>query len=203
MTILLTGFELFGKVKDNPSQRIVESIAKQKHDDIVTHIFPVDYVKAGEQLKRLIEKHQPQAIILLGVAQSRDAISLERIAVNVNDASIPDNEGNLKSGQQIVEGAPVGYWSTLPIEAMYKAVKKVEIPVKMTNHAGAYLCNHVFYVARHTLETSGNSHIPCGFIHVPDMGEEAPKMALKQQIRAIELCLEVVRDEIRVKQVPS
>lgn len=199
MTILLTGFEPFGTVQDNPSQRIVEHIAAQNYADIVTHVFPVDYVKAGVQLKALIEEHQPEAIILLGVAQSRDVISLERIAVNVNDASIPDNEGNLKSGQQIVEDAPVGYWSTLPLDAMYEAVSKAEIPVKMTNHAGAYLCNHVFYMARHLLESSGKSHIPCGFIHVPDMGDEAPKIPLKQQIHAVELCLEVVRSEISVQ----
>lgn len=199
MTILLTGFEPFGTVQDNPSHRIVEHIVAQNHTDIVTHIFPVDYVKAGKQLKALITEHQPQAIVLLGVAQSRNAISLERIAINVNDAKIPDNMGNYKIDKRIIEDAPVAYWSTLPLQKMYMAIEKTEIAVKMTYHAGAYLCNHVFYIARHTLETNGNNSIPCGFIHVPDMGEEAPNMPLKQQIRAIELCLEVIRIEIGVK----
>lgn len=196
MTILLTGFEPFGSVNDNPSQRVVEHIAAQNYADIVTHIFPVDYVKSGEQLQALIEQYQPEAIILLGVAQSRDAISLERIAINANDGKIPDNMGNHKTGQRIIEDAPVGYWSSLPLETMYEAIQKAEITVKMTYHAGTYLCNHVFYLARHILESSGTSHIPCGFIHLPDMGDEAPQMPLKQQIRAIDLCLEVLRKDI-------
>ncbi len=190
MTILLTGFEPFGKVSDNPSQRIVEHFQEVSSDDIVAVVLPVDYQLASDKLLPLIDKYQPDAILLLGVAQMRETISLERIAVNINDASIPDNEGNLKQGQHIVDNAPVGYWSTLPLERMYKAIKAENIPVKYSNHAGAYLCNHVMYSALHHL-TQVERDIPCGFIHVPDV----TAVPLDQQIKAIKLCVEVLSQE--------
>ncbi|MEO1290431.1 MAG: hypothetical protein AAFV93_22015 [Chloroflexota bacterium] len=113
------------------------------------------------------------------------------MAININDASIPDNEGKLKQGQQIVPDAPVGYWSTLPLEMMYDSISMAKIPVKYSNHAGAYLCNHVMYRALHYLAMTGKADIPCGFIHVPDV----TAIPLKQQIQAIELCLQVLQKE--------
>lgn len=187
MRILLSGFEPFGEVEDNPSQRIVEHYIEQKNPDIICEIAKVDYEWAGEGICILIEALQPDAVILLGVAQKRKAISLERIAVNINDASIPDNYGNLIQGEQIVEGAPVGYWSTLPLDAMYKALSSAEIPVRYSNHAGAFLCNHVMYDCLHYLARI-DKNIPCGFIHVPSV--EA--VSLDDQIKAIELCIGVI-----------
>jgi len=186
MSILITGFEPFGKVKDNPSQRIVEHLQKQNNPEIVARVLPVDYTSAGEILLPLIDKHQPDAIILLGVAQMREHISLERIAVNINDASIPDNDGKLVQGKQIVENAPVGYWSTLPLEAMFIKISAADIPVKYSNHAGAYLCNHVMYTALHYL-AENDKNVPCGFIHVPSV----EVVSLEKQIEAIELCIDV------------
>lgn len=194
MKILLTGFELFGKVLENPSQRVVEHFAAKRRDNLITAILPVDYISASAILQDLLESHKPDAVLMLGVAQMRDSISLERIAININDASIADNAGNQKSGQKIVEDAPAAYWSTLPLESMYEAIQNAGIAVNYSNHAGAYLCNHVFYYARHWLENAGLAHIPCGFIHLPDMGDEAPKMPLEKMIRAVELCLMVWRE---------
>jgi len=197
MKILLTGFEPFGKVLDNPSQRVVEhfaakGLASEQKAKLITAVLPVDYVAASAILEELLESHKPDAVLMLGVAQMRESINLERIAINVNDAKIADNAGNLKSGQAIVDDAPVAYRSTLPLEAMYQAIQDAGISVVYSNHAGAYLCNHVFYFARHWLECAGLGHIPCGFIHLPDMGEEAPKMPLVEMIRAIELALGVL-----------
>lgn len=190
MTILVTGFEAFGTVTDNPSQRIIEHLIKQNYPEIIADILPVDYEMAGDRVGILIEVYQPKAVLLLGVAQKREHISIERIAVNINDASIPDNEGKLLQGKQIVQDAPVGYWSTLPLEALYRAIANAEIPVTYSNHAGAYLCNHVMYSALHYLARIGRN-TPCGFIHVPGI-ELVP---LEQQIKAIELCLEVLIHE--------
>ena len=188
MTILVTGFEPFGKVKDNPSQRIVEYLIEEGANDIVAEILPVDYEQAGRKLLSLIEEYNPAAVMLLGVAQGRKTISLERVAININDASIADNEGKVVQGKKIAENAPVGYWSTLPLDKFYDVLIHAKIPVYHSNHAGAYLCNHVMYSALHHFEGQ-QSKIPCGFIHVPSV-EAIP---LKEQIHAIERCLDVLR----------
>ncbi|MGJ3237660.1 MAG: pyroglutamyl-peptidase I [Anaerolineae bacterium] len=188
MTVLLTGFEPFGKVTDNPSQRIVEHFQQKGIAHVSAVVLPVDYHRASEHLLTLIEQAQPQAIILLGVAQMREALSLERIAININDASLPDNAGQRLHGQRIVADAPVGYWSTLPLDTVYQAIDNASIAVKYSNHAGAYLCNHVMYCALHYLSQYGLD-IPCGFIHVPAV-EAVP---LSEQIRAVELVVRIVQ----------
>lgn len=191
MKISITGFEPFGTVSDNPSQRIVESIGEQNNPAIITQTLPVDYAMAGDKLIQLIDTHQPSAVLLLGVAAKRETISLERIAVNINDARIPDNAGNQARGEKIAEDAPVGYWSTLPLDGFHSAITASEIPVSYSNHAGAYLCNHVFYRARHHLETSNRADVPCGFIHVPSV--EA--VSLNNQIKAIQACVNILLTE--------
>lgn len=187
MMILVTGFEPFGEVTDNPSQRIAEYLEKQNHPEIMTKILPVDYETAADGIGLLVEIFKPDAVLMLGVAQKRESISLERIAININDASIPDNEGNLRQGQPIIEDAPVGYRSTLPLDEIYKAIHSADIPVSYSNHAGAYLCNHVMYSTLHYLARIKRD-TPCGFIHVPDV----IAVPLEKQIQAIELCVEVL-----------
>ena len=197
MKILLTGFTPFGTVAVNPSQLIVECIAERgRFPDLVTEILPVEYVRAGARLRQLIHESQPEAVVCLGVAESRSAINLERVALNVNDASIPDNAGDLASGQRIVEDAPVAYWSTLPIEKMRDELAKRNIPVTISNHAGAYLCNHAFYVTRHEIECLG-WEIPCGFIHVPALCEttsdDCAGLPLDVMVQGVEACLECLQ----------
>lgn len=194
-TILLTGFEPFGTVQVNPSQAIVQHFAGDKSNDLmklVTHVLPVDYKTAGTILTGLIKQHEPDAVIMLGVAARRDAIALERVAINVNDAALPDNAGHHANGQRIVEDGPVGYWSTLPLDVLHGQLSKAQIRVKYSNHAGAYLCNHVFYVARHLLEMTNRPHVPCGFIHLPAIGDDAPKMPLATLIDAVQICVDAL-----------
>lgn len=190
MTILVTGFEPFGSVTDNPSQRIVEYLEKQNRPEIMTKVLRVDYEMAADGAGLLVEIFKPDAVLLLGVAQKREEISLERIAININDASIPDNEGILRQGQPIIENAPVGFRSTLPLDAMYKAIQSADIPVTYSNHAGAYLCNHVMYSTLHYLDRIGRD-TPCGFIHVPDV----TAVSLEKQIKAVVLCIGVLMRE--------
>jgi pyroglutamyl-peptidase len=196
--ILITGFEPFREVTTNPSQIVVEHLAKQNNPDLITEVLPVVYRKAEERIKALLHEHQPDAVIMLGVAQKREEINLERIAVNLDDATIPDNNGRPMRGTRIFDDAPVGYWSTLPLESMHAAITQAEIPVKFSNHAGTFLCNHVFYIARHTLEIAGRGSIPCGFIHLPSM-EALP---IETQIQAIERCLELIF-ELQTHQEPK
>lgn len=190
MQILVTGFEAFGSVTDNPSQRIVEYLEKQNRPEIMTKVLPVDYEMAADGAGLLVEIFKPEAVLLLGVAQNRTEVSLERIAININDASIPDNEGTLRQGEPIIKDAPVGFRSTLPLEAMYEAIQSADIPVTYSNHAGAYLCNHVMYSTLHYLDRISRD-TPCGFIHVPDV----TAIPLEQQIKAVVLCIGVLIKE--------
>lgn len=191
--ILLTGFEPFGSVQVNPSQLIVERIAELAYPaEIVTSILPVDYKAVDGMLDALLDEHQPDAVVMLGVAARRDAINLERVALNMDDAAIADNGGFTATGQRIVPDGPVGYWSTLPLNLMHKSLEQAQVPVRYSNHAGAYLCNHVFYRARHYLEINGWGGVPCGFIHLPAIGKETPKMALNTMVKAVQICLNML-----------
>lgn len=197
MTILVTGFEPFGLVEENPSQQIVEYLATQANYQVITQVLPVDFQRAGGMVKELIDDSQADAILLLGVAEGRKSIALERIAVNINDARIADNDGNQINGVKIFEDAPVGYWSTLPLDIFYDAITKAEIAVAYSNHAGAYLCNNVMYSALHHLATSNRERIPCGFIHVPSVDA----IPLPQQIEAMALCLDILLEPIEAEIV--
>lgn len=201
MRILLTGFEPFGKVAVNPSQMIVEHFAAQERDDLLTLILPTVYQSAGEQIEQAIRDFAPDAVVSLGVAQKRTTISLERVAVNVDDASLADNSGFVASGEMIAEDGPAAYWSTLPLKAMQEALAAREIPVSFSNHAGTYICNHAFYAAQHALTRQGKA-TPCGFIHIPDLlrvdenGDANSGLPLETMIEAVELCLAVVQKQL-------
>lgn len=201
MSILVTGFQPFGKIAVNPSQCIIEHLQAQQRDDLVALVLPTEYKAAGDCIQQAILKIQPAAILSLGVAQSRTTISLERVAINLDDASIPDNAGVYASGEQIAENGPAAYWSTLPLTAMHQALAARGIPVSMSNHAGTYICNHAFYVAQHTLAQSGSA-IPCGFIHIPDIAKaddtESKGLTLETMIKAVEICIDVLQKQLNL-----
>src|SRR5215208_3145274 len=206
MVILVTGFEPFGGIEVNPSQAIVESLgrdsASRRHATLVTEVLPTEFRAAGDRIVALIREHRPDAVLSIGLAASAASIRLERVALNLNDALRPDNGGDLATGRLIDPAGPIGYWSTLPVDAMLSALRERDIPSTITNHAGAYVCNHVFYTARHEIERLG-AGIPSGFIHVPLMTEQdatplpgAATLPLEIMIQAIECCLDEVAGRI-------
>jgi pyroglutamyl-peptidase len=192
MRILLTGFEPFGKATLNPSGEIVKQISG---DNIVTAILPVAYAQSAEKLLSLIAEHNPDVVISLGQAEGRTHISPERIAINLDDARLPDNDGVVRNCVPIIAGGPVAYESTLPIKEIVKAINDAGVPATISLSAGAFLCNHVFYVAQdHFKDTKVRS----GFVHVPLMDEQAgefpglPTMPLDQMVKAVRTMLEVL-----------
>ncbi|MBE2271349.1 MAG: pyrrolidone-carboxylate peptidase [Anaerolinea sp.] len=194
MRMLITGFNPFGKVEVNPSQLIVQRLAESR-PDLLTLVLPTEYHAAADKICAALNVWRPDAVISLGVAQNRAVIGLERIAVNVDDASIPDNGDVLKTGDLIEAEGPIAYWSTLPLTAMLAALLERGIPAAISNHAGTFVCNHVFYTARHWVEQRG-LNIPCGFIHVPGLskteGDVTTGMPLEQMVEAVEICLELL-----------
>lgn len=185
MTLVLTGFDPFPGVPVNPSQQIVETIAMQ-NPAIITEILPTAFAPAEKRIRSLIQKHAPDVVLSLGVAARRDAINLERFALNINDAEQPDNDGVQHDGKPIVANGPAAYTSTLPLAALHKAIQARRVPVKYSNHAGAYVCNHVFYVARHEVERLRLA-TRCGFIHVPMPNDG---LSLADMIDTIQVCIQ-------------
>lgn len=205
MKILLTGFEVYGPVRVNPSERIVQRIGQALAEaargngsaDLHAEVLPTEFVAADRRLRRLIREFCPEAVLCLGVAPRREKISLERVALNLDDDSLADNAGRSRSGRRIVPNGPPAYWSTLPLERIHRQLERRGIPVSYSNHAGTYLCNHVFYVARHEIERMGNG-APCGFVHVPPLqtrAEKARGLSLDTMVEAVECCLAVLRNK--------
>jgi pyroglutamyl-peptidase len=190
--VLLTGFEPFGKASSNPSGEIVKQIAG---DNIVTAILPVAYAQSAERLLALIAEHNPDVVISLGQAEGRTQITPERVAINLDDARLADNEGVLRNDVKILEDGPDAYFSTLPIKEIVDAIQAKGIPAAVSLSAGAFLCNHVFYIAQNKF--AGTS-VRSGFVHVPLMDSQAsefpglPTMPLDQMVTAVRVMLEVV-----------
>lgn len=190
MKILLTGFTPFPGVDVNPSALIVQEIANQRYPglEIIAEVLPTAYDTAGARVEALIGEQRFDAVVCLGVAQSRSAISLERVARNRDSTAKPDNDGAIRENTPIVQDGAETYPATLPLERFQVALAQQGIPVEYSDDAGAYVCNHVFYRARHALERPGQL-IPCGFIHVPGIGDDPPGLPLKMMIAAVETCL--------------
>lgn len=202
MKVVLTGFEPFGDQEVNPSQVVVEALLEHACaagcQDLYASVLPVAYRAAGTAVSELIAAVEPDAVLCLGLAAASDALSLERVALNLDDAKPPDNAGETRMGQHIVPNGPVAYWSTLPLEHIREALEVQGIPVRFSNHAGTYVCNHVFYTARHELVRRG-SHAPCGFVHLPRLSEQTssgqdgpPCLDRETMVRAVACCLAVL-----------
>ena len=190
--VLLTGFEPFGTATSNPSGEIVKQISG---DNFVTAILPVAYTQSAERLLALIAEHTPDVVICLGQAEGRIAITPEKVAINLDDARLADNNGVLRNDVKIISDGPDAYFSTLPINEMVAAIKAKGIPATVSLSAGAFLCNHVFYVAQNTF---AGTFVRSGFVHVPLMDSQAPEfpglptMPLDQMVTAVRAMLEVL-----------
>jgi pyroglutamyl-peptidase len=199
-TLLLTGFEAFGDDPSgqdlNPSAQVALALSGQRVGPwrIAGEVLPCVFGQAPRVLKKLIAEYQPEAVICLGQAGGRAAISIERIAVNWDEAALPDNAGAVRSGQPILKTAPAAYFSTLPIHAMRDAIQKQGLPAEISSSAGHFVCNHVFYSLMHALR---EKRIPAGFVHVPYLPEQAkasgqqtmPSMALADMEKATALAI--------------
>ena len=190
--ILLTGFEPFHKSMLNPSQVVIKRIS---HRSLVAkEVLPVTFGEASLKLISLIDQHKPTVVIALGQAEGRKEITPERIAINLDDARIPDNAGNSPKERAIVAGGPDAYFTTLPIKNLVEKLNENGIPTSISLSAGTFVCNHIFYAMQHHCARKA---IKSGFIHLPLMNEQAsefpglPTMQIEEMIRGIELVLDL------------
>lgn len=194
MTLLLTGFAPFGGETLNPSWEAVRRLDGERLGDlpVVAAQLPTEFGAALRVLDELLERHRPTLVVAVGQAGGRAELSLERIAINVDDARIPDNAGRQPIDEPVVAGGPAAYFSTLPIKAMTRVLRDAGIPAAVSQTAGTFVCNHVFYGLQHRLQGSG---VRGGFIHIPYLPAQAaaqpgaPSMALETLIAGLRLAL--------------
>ncbi len=169
MGVLITGFKPWGKQRRNPSGEVARALGG--------HVLPVDYAEAKRELLRLIRGERPRAIVMLGLAPGRKSIALEAIALNVDHY---EGRGRSRRWRRPIGKGPFVIQTRLPIDRLHRRLKESRIPVRISYHAGTFLCNHVFYVAL------AATRVPCGFVHVP------PFKALPRarQVRAVRRILE-------------
>ena len=205
--VLLTGFDAFGGELVNPSWLAVrklhgESCAGRR---IVAVRLPTAFEGALTGLRRALARHRPQLVLCVGQAGGRAGISLERVALNLIDARMPDNSGAQPIDAPVIAGAPEAYFARLPLRAMLAAMRAAGIPAELSLSAGSFVCNAVFYALMHAIaqdapRTSG------GFIHVPfapaqvAQRPQLPSMAIEDQVAALRIA---VRAALRPGRRPA
>ncbi|NVM98188.1 pyroglutamyl-peptidase I [Arthrobacter sp. SDTb3-6] len=173
--ILITGFEPFGGESVNPSWAAAQLAAAALDESGVPATaveLPVEFGAAGPALEKALAAGDHDLVLAVGQAGGRAKLSLERVAINVDDARIPDNAGNSPVDEPVVDGGPVGYFSRLPLKACLQQLTRAGIPAEVSQTAGTYVCNHVFYALMHQLASVPG--VRGGFIHVPYAPEQAP-----------------------------
>ncbi len=197
-TILVTGFEPFGGEPVNPSWEIARALDGWTCEGHVVRsaLLPCVFVDALHRLDEAIAAHRPDLVICLGQAGGRAEISIERAALNVDDARIPDNLGRQPLDAAVVPDGPAAYFSTLPIKAIARDLREAGVAAAVSNTAGTFVCNHVFYGLMHRLATTpALARARGGFVHVPFTPEQVagktglPSMPLHTQIDGIRRAL--------------
>ncbi len=196
MKILVTGFDPFGGESTNPAYEAVKALP----DLIGTHTLikmevPTVFNKSIQVLLEAMKTHKPDVVICVGQAGGRAQITLERVAINIDDARITDNEGNAPIDLPVHREGPAAYFSNLPIKAMSRAIQMGGIPASVSNSAGTFVCNHIMYGLMHMIHTEFKD---CrgGFIHVPYCEAQVvdkpnmPSMSLGSITKALEIAVE-------------
>jgi pyroglutamyl-peptidase len=197
MKALVTGFEPFGGDKINPSSLATDRLKKRIAGVAVhTAVLPCSYAHSTGMLREAIEDVRPDIVLCVGLAGGRAELCLERVAINVQDARIRDNDGKQPIDKPVVKDGPAAHFATLPIKACVAEMRKAGLPAAVSNTAGTFVCNHIFYSL---MDIAAGHPIPMrgGFLHVPYVPEQvarlgtAPSMALDDIVQGIEIIVAV------------
>ena len=200
MKILLCAFDPFGGESINPA---LEAVKKVSFDGAFVEKLevPTVFYKSVKTVNAKIDEIRPDAVIMIGQAGGRDKITPERVAINISDAKIDDNEGNRPIDEPIEQGAPAAYFSTLPIKQIVCKLENENIPSAISNTAGTFVCNHLMYGVLHHIALCGYKTL-AGFVHIPYLPEQTvgkenmPSLPLEISVRGIELMLKVVAEQM-------
>ena len=182
--LLITGFDAFGGSPLNPSWLAVEKLPDRVGDYVLCKLMiPTCFGIAAQRVLEAAATFQPDLILCVGLAGGRDAVTPERIAVNIRDARIPDNAGCQPRGQRADPQGPAAYFVTVPVEEMAEAIRAAGIPATVSNSAGTFVCNDVLYTLLHRYHGTA---VRVGFIHVPNISELGdPSLPLDAIVRAL------------------
>lgn len=198
MKILVTGFDPFGGEAINPALEAVKQLPSViEGADIVTVEIPTVFGKCAAVVKAAIEQHQPDVVINVGQAGGRFAVTPERVAINLDDARIPDNEGNQPLDTPIQATGAAAYFTQLPVKAIVEAIKNAGLPSAVSYSAGTFVCNHIMYQVQYLIATDYPT-MKGGFIHVPFIPQQVvakpnqPSMSVTDIVTALTKALEAV-----------
>jgi pyroglutamyl-peptidase len=199
MRALVTGFEPFGGETVNPSAELLHRLPPRLGMlELTTGLLPTSFGRARPVLDALLDAHGPDLVLAVGQAAGRGRLSLERVAINVMDATLPDNDGERPVDRPVVEDGPGGYFSTLPLKRAVAALAAAGLPAEISNSAGTYVCNQVFYAALHRA-AQGRDRYRAGFLHVPLLPQQAARrdaasMAIEHVVQGVQIILAVAAE---------
>lgn len=198
MKLLVTGFDPFGGESTNPALEAVKKLPETILDaEIIKLEIPTVFNKSAEVVKDAMEKHHPDVVVNIGQAGGRFSVTPERVAINVDDARIPDNEGNQPIDEVIQPNGQAAYFTQLPVKAMVENMKKAGLPGAVSNTAGTFVCNHIMYQVQYLIDTEF-PNVKGGFIHVPFITSQVvnkpnqPSMSLDDIVQSLEKALEAI-----------
>lgn len=204
MKLLLTGFEPFGQEEINPSWEAVAAMPDSLETvEVVRVRLPVTFKGAAVMLEQAIDEFRPDVVLCIGQGGGRFEVNIERVAINLADSTKPDNDGYQPEEAPVRVDAPDAYFSNLPVKRLVKAVREAGIPAVVSNSAGAYVCNSVFYTALH-LAHSKYPDMKAGFIHIPYLPCQAvektkqPTMAKETVVKALETVINTISVENQI-----
>ena len=201
MRILMTGFDPFGGEEINPSWEAVKR-AQCEGAELIRAEIPTSYTRGPARLRALCAEHSPDAILCVGQAGGRRGVSVERVAINCMDASLPDNDGLALTDAPIAPGGESAYFATLPIRRMAEALRAQGLTAYISNTAGTFVCNRVMYEALRLAREEGYEGMRAGFVHLPYLPAQAegkpqdtPVMPLEDMVLALNVILSVIKEE--------
>ena len=209
MKLLITGFDPFGGESINPAFEAIKKLPDSIEDcKIIKQEIPTVFDRSLEVLAQSIEIHDPDVIICVGQAGGRFGLSLEKVGINLNEARIPDNDGNQPLGTPVYADGETAYFSSLPIKGMLKTLHEKDIPSEISYTAGTYVCNHVLYGLMHMIKTVFPEK-KGGFIHVPFLPQQVigkknvPSMSVEMITEGLKTCIEACAKYETDIQYPS
>ena len=203
MKIIVTGFDPFGGEKINPSIECVKALPDIEGVELIRLELPTVFKESAKRLNEVINDVKPDAVLSVGQAGGRPGITMERIAINVDDARIPDNISQQPIDEAIQLDGEAAYFTTLPIKRIVKAIREAGISAEVSNSAGTFVCNHIMYQALFAA-TKADKPFKAGFMHIPFIPEQTtdkPSLPLEESTKALQIAIETIRDYINDEDI--
>ena len=203
MKIIVTGFDPFGGEKINPSIECVKALPDIEGVELIRLELPTVFKESAKRLNEVINDVKPDAVLSVGQAGGRAGITMERIAINVDDARISDNISQQPIDETIQTEGEAAYFTTLPIKRIVKAIREAGISAEVSNSAGTFVCNHIMYQSLFAA-TKADKPFKAGFMHIPFIPEQTtdkPSLPLEESTRALQIAIETIRDYINDEDI--